>query len=84
MPVPMVRKIISRVPRPAPSFHSTSAQAFASFWRNAGTPNFSVSIRASGTFSQPGRLGGQSTTPRRESSGPPQLTPIAFTRSSGV
>ena len=68
---------MSLVPRPAPSFHSTSAQALASFCKNAGTPYFSSSMAVSGMFTQPGRFGGHSTTPRLESSGPPQLTPMA-------
>ena len=79
MPVPIVRKIVFSAPRPAPSFHSTSAQALASFCKNARTPKRFSSLSTSGTFTQPGRFGGASTSPRRLSKGPPQLTPMAST-----
>ena len=76
-PVPMVRKIILLQPRPAPKRHSARAQAFASFIRNAGTLNSFPIISIIRMLSQPGRFGGDITTPRRASSGPPQLTPNA-------
>jgi hypothetical protein len=57
-PVPSVSIIMSVVPRPAPSFHSASAAALASFSIPAGTPNLG-SIRSrrarfsSGMFTDP-------------------------------
>ena len=82
MPVPMVRNTIFSQPRPAPYFHSTSAQALASFCKKAGMSNASSSIFTMGTSSHPGRFGGDCTTPVREFRGPPQLTPMACTGAS--
>ena len=45
IPVPKVRKTMFRVPSPAPSRHSASAHALASFWRNAGHPSDRSQLR---------------------------------------
>ena len=77
MPVPNVQNTMFSHPLPAPYFHSAIAQAFASFCKKAGIANRAVSSAVIGILSQPGRFGGDWMIPRRESSGPPQLTPIA-------
>ena len=53
------------------------AQAFASFCKYAGHPYRSDNSAQMGTSSHSGRFGGAWITPRRVSSGPPQLTPTA-------
>lgn len=83
-PVPKVKKTMFRQPRPAPYRHSATAQASASLRSMAGAPVSRSKYALTGTSSQPGRLGGERITPRRLSSGPPQLMPIPAISPSGT
>ena len=84
MPVPKVRNTMLRQPRPAPNRHSATAQAFASFWSRAGAPSARDTRSTIGTWRHSGRFGGDSTSPRRLSSGPPQLMPMPARSEGGM
>ena len=76
-PVLTVRNSICREPRPAPQRCSAKAAALASLSSVQRTLNCASISEARGTSCQPGRLGGEVTTPRASSTGPGAETPIA-------
>ncbi len=77
-PVERVRYSMVSDSRPCPKRYSPSAAADASFSSRASTPNSERAMSTIGMSRQPGRCSGRTSTPRDESSGPPQPIPTAM------